>query len=339
VTVYTRLEPLSVDDVVGYVQHRLQIAGASPHRPVFAPSALSLLHEASGGVPRLINRICDRALHLAHEHRSPLIDSSLVAEAIVDVPAPANPRVSAPAATAPPAAGSAAFATKVDAWLTHLDGGKSVAAVPAALSEFAEEATIQTDAPATKAVPFEAPLRRRQPERYLHKLGRRWARAVVVGILALVALNAVVAAGTYVPSRLAPPLEAGDLPPVPAAPKLKLTPVKLPAAPAPGPIVATPRSMPAEDGQFSVAVGAFSTTRRADQLRSELNAGGFQAFTVIVQSRNGVLHQVVVGPFASEADALAELKRLRATGGFADARVMALRPSTASPRTLEESVP
>lgn len=46
--------------VADYVAHRLRIAGATG--PIFTPEAVALVHEASGGVPRLVNQLCDLAL-------------------------------------------------------------------------------------------------------------------------------------------------------------------------------------------------------------------------------------------------------------------------------------
>jgi hypothetical protein len=45
------------------VAHRLGVAGGSPDRVHFQQDALDAVYDASHGVPRLINRICDRALH------------------------------------------------------------------------------------------------------------------------------------------------------------------------------------------------------------------------------------------------------------------------------------
>jgi general secretion pathway protein A len=57
------LNPLDRSDLDAYVTHRLTVArGASP--VTFAAPALDLLHQATGGVPRLINLVCDRALML-----------------------------------------------------------------------------------------------------------------------------------------------------------------------------------------------------------------------------------------------------------------------------------
>ncbi len=54
------LKPLSADATRAYMTHRLQVAGSegSP----FCADALALIHKHSGGVPRLINTICDNAL-------------------------------------------------------------------------------------------------------------------------------------------------------------------------------------------------------------------------------------------------------------------------------------
>jgi general secretion pathway protein A len=52
--------PLSVEETVAYVRHRLRVAGATAD--IFTPAALREAHRLSRGVPRLINVLCDRAL-------------------------------------------------------------------------------------------------------------------------------------------------------------------------------------------------------------------------------------------------------------------------------------
>ena len=44
-----------------YIAHRLRVAGADG-RPTFSPWAIRTIHRYSGGVPRLINAVCDKAL-------------------------------------------------------------------------------------------------------------------------------------------------------------------------------------------------------------------------------------------------------------------------------------
>jgi general secretion pathway protein A len=57
------LKPLERPDLDAYIAHRLSVAqGAAPVR--FEADALDVVHLASGGVPRLINLVCDRALML-----------------------------------------------------------------------------------------------------------------------------------------------------------------------------------------------------------------------------------------------------------------------------------
>ena len=55
------LQPLDRDDVEHYISHRLTVAGESVS-VVFERSAIKRLHALSGGVPRVINLLCDRAL-------------------------------------------------------------------------------------------------------------------------------------------------------------------------------------------------------------------------------------------------------------------------------------
>jgi general secretion pathway protein A len=55
------LTPLTRNETSAYVAHRLDVAG-HPAAVTFAPAALDLVHRCSGGEPRVINLLCDRAL-------------------------------------------------------------------------------------------------------------------------------------------------------------------------------------------------------------------------------------------------------------------------------------
>lgn len=61
ILVHYELRPLTLEDTSHYVQHRLSLAG-SQGRPYFTAWALRSIHKASGGIPRLVNNLCDRAL-------------------------------------------------------------------------------------------------------------------------------------------------------------------------------------------------------------------------------------------------------------------------------------
>ena len=54
------LGPLNKEETRSYILHRLSVAGLS--KPLFAEDAIAAIFRISGGVPRLINMICDRAM-------------------------------------------------------------------------------------------------------------------------------------------------------------------------------------------------------------------------------------------------------------------------------------
>jgi len=80
VSIRYQLEPLDRETVGAYVAHRLTIAGGSA-AVTFAPKALDRLHRLSGGIPRLINLICDRALLAAFSVRENRITPDMVTHA------------------------------------------------------------------------------------------------------------------------------------------------------------------------------------------------------------------------------------------------------------------
>ena len=58
------LGPLSREDLRSYVRHRLDVAGADG-REIFAEDTFSELYKYTGGVPRLVNTLCDTAMMAA----------------------------------------------------------------------------------------------------------------------------------------------------------------------------------------------------------------------------------------------------------------------------------
>jgi general secretion pathway protein A len=77
------LDPLSGDEASAYVRHRLRVAGAT--RDVFTPGALREIQRLSGGVPRLINIISDRALLGAFTEDRHVVGASVVRRAAGEV--------------------------------------------------------------------------------------------------------------------------------------------------------------------------------------------------------------------------------------------------------------
>jgi type II secretory pathway predicted ATPase ExeA len=78
------LGPLASDEVAGYVTHRLGIAGTSP-RVEFDDPSVARLYELSGGVPRTINLLCDRALAVGQAASASTIDEWMVDSAAEDL--------------------------------------------------------------------------------------------------------------------------------------------------------------------------------------------------------------------------------------------------------------
>ena len=68
VSCQVRLTPLSRPDLDGYIAHRLKVARSST-AVYFSTEAIDEVHTLTGGVPRLLNLLCDRALLLcARDH-------------------------------------------------------------------------------------------------------------------------------------------------------------------------------------------------------------------------------------------------------------------------------
>lgn len=76
------LRPLDRADTAAYIRHRLQVAGGDPD--TFEDAAATLVHVRTGGVPRLINQLCDYALVYAYSSRRGRIDAELVAQVLQD---------------------------------------------------------------------------------------------------------------------------------------------------------------------------------------------------------------------------------------------------------------
>jgi general secretion pathway protein A len=61
VTLRAKTHPLTIEETQAYVVQRLRIAG-SDGREIFQPASIDLVHRFSGGIPRLINLLCEHAL-------------------------------------------------------------------------------------------------------------------------------------------------------------------------------------------------------------------------------------------------------------------------------------
>lgn len=83
VTARFHLDALGRDEVSAYIQHRLDIAGSHGH--LFQPGAVNRIYALSGGIPRLINLICDRALLGAWTQDKLQVDKQTVDQAAREI--------------------------------------------------------------------------------------------------------------------------------------------------------------------------------------------------------------------------------------------------------------
>jgi general secretion pathway protein A len=81
ITVRFHLNPLTRAEVGQYIQHRLTISGAKG-APYFSGAALWRIHRYSGGVPRLVNAVADKALLAGYVQQREKIDFQMVGLAI-----------------------------------------------------------------------------------------------------------------------------------------------------------------------------------------------------------------------------------------------------------------
>lgn len=85
ITARFNLTPLDASETAAYIQHRLQIAGLPTNRVVFPSAASKAVYRLSGGIPRLVNLLCDRAMMGAYGRQVEEVSARLVTEAAAEV--------------------------------------------------------------------------------------------------------------------------------------------------------------------------------------------------------------------------------------------------------------
>jgi general secretion pathway protein A len=77
------IDPMETEDVRGYVEHRLRVAGWNG-ATIFSDDAFAALAERSGGVPRRINTLATQALFVGAMRKLSTIDGELMADVADD---------------------------------------------------------------------------------------------------------------------------------------------------------------------------------------------------------------------------------------------------------------
>ena len=80
VSVDFHLRPLDRSETHGYIRHRLTVAGGND--ALFLPEAIEFVYVRTGGIPRLLNQLCDFALVYAFAEGRPCIDVDLIAQVV-----------------------------------------------------------------------------------------------------------------------------------------------------------------------------------------------------------------------------------------------------------------
>jgi hypothetical protein len=310
---------------------------------VFTRLALEAIHEGSSGVPRLINRICDRALQRAFASRTMQIDAEFVWRAIDDLglssavtvqdralprkpavaiapPTVADVPAQAPAPFAEPKMAAPIRGVAVPAASLAIDVSPPPDFDLSGLSQFKGEA--------------ESPLSERTSSVERSRSRFRW----VAGAAAVVAASASIGVPAWYSRAQAVDRHdlAAMLPPRPAftlpKPAVLSPPVQAPAptsssAQAPGSaVLPRPRSTaPTSQSGYSIVVAAFQNRERAERLVFELVNAGYRARAVDRDGgAAGRLVQVQISGYTSAIDVQRDLQRIRELpGGYRDARVVA----------------
>lgn len=74
------LEGFSLEETTAYIRHRLTVAGGAPH--LFTEDAIKRIFDASEGVPRAINNLCELSLLKAELANLDCIDGKLIKQIV-----------------------------------------------------------------------------------------------------------------------------------------------------------------------------------------------------------------------------------------------------------------
>jgi type II secretory pathway predicted ATPase ExeA len=343
VSVRCELEALDAGGVAGYVNHRLLVAGRSERGVEFTKAALEEVHRGSSGVPRLINRICDRALQHAYLSRSRQIDTHFVWAALddfgLDSPAPVEP----PAPAVEPPYDANVQGVVEDAPAPVLSA--SPVAGIGAQSEItfgrdldfgdAEAAADGDDSPARA----KSAARAAAPGRWMRWAAAALAVSTVVGSIAWYARAQAAdgAAPTPPPpaspartaARQAVPMPQADPGPPQSSEAARVVHAS-PQAPPSTPAAASPSApaaaaVPGARGSYTILVASFKSAATAERVVEELTNAGFGARAVERDGGpgRGRFMLVMVSGYTSAIDVQRDLQQIRALpGGYADARIV-----------------
>ncbi len=77
ITARFHLTPLTEDETDRYIKHRLSVAGMPEDKNPFSPRIVKQIHRFTGGIPRMINVLCERTLIGAYGHNKSQVDNKI----------------------------------------------------------------------------------------------------------------------------------------------------------------------------------------------------------------------------------------------------------------------
>lgn len=324
-----RLDPLNRDEVHQYIDHRLALARDGkvlPRTPgaaelanalaewsrgdasvEFTPEALQVISEVSGGLPRVINLLCDRALEEACAARLRVIDVPLInaAARALGLEPKAPPEIvpepfwAALRSEAPPPEKTA------DSAVEALPGEPDAARlnpVPTLVSKI----WLLVSALAAAVAVFVW-------------LGTREARSPAAAGRAAASPAAPAIAAPQTRPDAAPPAASAPAQPTTASTGIPPPSAAAPARGATAPPALTPAApaAAATGERFDIVVASFRTDARATAVAAEVAALGLPMRRRVVDG----WQQVVSGPFASRTDAEDAQQRLH-RGGLGSTQIV-----------------
>ena len=85
ITARYQLKPLNLEETDAYIRHRLQVAGLPASQILFKPKVIKYIFKTSGGVPRIINVLCDRMLLGTYGKNKTVVDLEMAKQATEEV--------------------------------------------------------------------------------------------------------------------------------------------------------------------------------------------------------------------------------------------------------------
>jgi general secretion pathway protein A len=106
VSMRCQLKPLTFEQLQGYIDRRLTLAGANSHSAsIFPAEAIDVIYEFSGGIPRVVNNLCENSLISGYGKQTKQISVEIIREVASDlrlqVAATSPPRPNGTEATDP----------------------------------------------------------------------------------------------------------------------------------------------------------------------------------------------------------------------------------------------